>query len=242
MSPLTFRQVFILFLFFLLAACSPAKTKKPLPIETLAVLPFDSESNDVDAPDIMQRLVYLALKDSVYRVSDIEKTNAQLKEKGIQDGGQLPVLDPIKIAEDLNVQGLLYGNVESFSYTNLGFYLSRKVTLDLWLLDGTTGEKLWDNTRTSVRREVYVDKEKAGGAFLKGMAEQALDKIFTSPLSAEAMLATRTTLSTLPGFHFKGFGKEMKTNPIKPLKKKKKKNRGTLFKQLIQKGMKSKGK
>lgn len=227
-------------LFFLIAACAPAKKTKPLPIETIAVLPFDSESNNIDAPEIMQRLVYLALKNQVYRVVDNDKTNAHLKEKGIQDGGQLPVLDPIKIAEDLNVQGLLYGNVESFSYTNLGFYLSRKVTLDLWLVDGTTGEKIWENTRTSSRREVYVDKEKAGGAFLKGLAEQALDKIFKSPLSAEAMLVTRKTLSTLPGFQFKGFGKEMKSNPIKPLKTKKKKNKGDLFKKLLQKGLKPK--
>jgi hypothetical protein len=103
------------------------------------------------------------------------------------------------------VQGLLYGYVESFGYTNIGFYVERKVRLGLKLVDGQTGQTLWENTQTAAERKVAFDKKEAGDNFVKGLGDQLTDKLFKSPLEEEAKLATIKTLSTLPGFRFNGF-------------------------------------
>src|SRR5690348_6824781 len=95
-------------LFF--SGCKVEPVKPPL-VQTLAVLPFNNGSNDLKAADIMQRLAYLALKPSVYQVSDLDAVNKKLADVGIVDGGQLPALDPVKLGKDLGVQALLYGSV-----------------------------------------------------------------------------------------------------------------------------------
>ena len=146
-----------------LAGCKAKPTLPPL-VETVAVLPFDNESNDVDAADIMQRYVYLALKNSVYRVSDVQTVNDKLKEAGISEGGQLGALDPVKIGQDLGVQGLLYGYVESFGYLNIGFYTQKKVTLQLKMVDAATGATLWENSQTGATRNMTLDPEQGSMA------------------------------------------------------------------------------
>lgn len=191
-----------------LVACS-VPAPKPALVKTVAVLPFENMSNDLNAPDRLQQLVYLALKPSVYEVRSIDETNARLGEFGIKDGGQLPVLDPVKIAQDLGVQGLLYGSVENFGYTNLlGYYQSRKVTLSLRFVDGTTGSTLWEKTATGSTTEVNIDQKKAEEAFARGLAQQLADKALKLPLEPEARQAVVKALSTLPGFSFTGFAED----------------------------------
>jgi len=177
----------------------------------MAVLPFDNASNDVNAPDILQRYVYQALKNSPYQVQDLKQTNDFLAKIGIVDGGQLPAVDPVKLAQGLGVQALVYGSVEDFNYTNIGFYLQRKVALTLKVVDGSHGATLWENTASAARRQVNLSKDDAKRAFVKGIADQAADKIFHTPLEEEARQATIKTLYTLPGYQFAGFAKDETT-------------------------------
>jgi hypothetical protein len=188
-----------------LAGCVPPPTQTAPLVETIAILPFDNESNDLNAPDIMQQLVSMALQNSPYRISDIQAVNDKLASVGIVDGGQLPAVDPVKLGKDLGVQALLYGNVESFNYTNIGFYMQRKVNLELKLVDVATGNTLWENNGSHAARQVHLDKNEAGRAFAKGLAEQTVEKLFNSPLEEEAKLATIQALRKLPGFQFSGF-------------------------------------
>jgi hypothetical protein len=188
----------------LITSCKVVPPKPPL-VETVAILPFDNESNDINADVILQTYVYLALQPSPYRVSDIKDVSERLAKAGIVDGGQLPALDPVKIAKDMGVQALMYGYVESFGYTNIGFYVERKVRLGLKLVDGQTGQTLWENTQTAANRKIALDKKEAQKNFLQGLGNQFVDKLFKSPLEEEAKLAVIKTLSTLPGFRFNGF-------------------------------------
>ena len=192
--------------------CTGCKVEPPKPplVETVAILPFDSESNDVNAPDIMQRLVYLAMKSSAYRVLDIDETNAKLAKAGIQDGGQLPAVDPVKLGKDLGVQALLYGNVENFGYVNIGFYQEQKVTLELAMVNVTDGQNLWQNSGTGATRNLTLDKKEAQNRLTAGLAKQLVDKLFDSPLEEEACQATTKALATLPGFRFAGFSADEK--------------------------------
>ena len=200
---------------FLLAGCKVEPSKPPL-VQTIAILPFDNESNDINAADTMQRLTYLALKPSAYQVMDIEVVNKKLADVGIVDGGQLPALDPTKMGKDFGVQALLYGSVASFDYTNIGYFLQRKVTLDLKLVDVGTGQTLWEKSGTGATRQVHLDPQEAKQSLAKGLADQLADKMFKTPLEEEARLATLQALRSLPGFSFTGFAQDDKTpNGIK---------------------------
>lgn len=212
-----FGKISSLVIFSFLAGC---KVQPPLPplVETIAVLPFDNASNELDAADIMQKKVYLALKPSVYRVSDIKETNELLKTRGITEGGQLPALDPKLIAQDLKVQALMYGEVENFGYVNIGFYTERKVALSLRLINGTTGEKMWENSKSAATRKFTLDAKEAKENFVGGLAAQMVDKTMKMPLEAEACQAAILTLGNLPGFHFVGFAPD-EENPNREAKK-----------------------
>ena len=149
----------------------------------------------------MQRLTYDLLRTTGYQVSDIDQTNKKLESVGIIDGGQLPAVDPVKLGKDLGVQALLYGSVESFGYTNIGFYSQRKVTLALRMVDVATGQTLWENTGTGVTRDVAFDKDQAGKKLARGLAQQLADKATKNPLAEESRVATLQALRTLPGFN-----------------------------------------
>jgi hypothetical protein len=207
-----FRMSRRLILLVLLAfvGCKVEPVKPPL-VQTVVVLPFDSESNNVDAPDIMQRLTFLALKNSPYQVSDIDETNKKLADVGIVDGGQLPAVDPIKLGKDLGVQALLYGYVESFGSINIGFYMQRKVSVSLKMVDVLTGQTLWENSGTGATRQVTLDKNEAQANLAAGLATKLVEKMFNSPLEEEARIATINALRTLPGFSFHGFATDSKT-------------------------------
>jgi hypothetical protein len=189
----------------LLVGCEPPPVLPPL-VETVAVLPFDNESNNLDAPDILQKLVFEALKDSPYKSLEIDAVNGKLEKVGIVDGGQLAIVDPTKLGKDLGVQALIFGYVENFDYTNIGFYLQRKVKLDLKMVDVQTGATLWEGSGTGMQPQVFLNKDEAKKAFLEGVAKQTIDKIAKSPLDAEAKTAVENALRKLPGFKFHGFG------------------------------------
>jgi hypothetical protein len=60
-----------------LAACKVEPPKPPL-VQTIAILPFNNGSNDLNAAEIMQKLVYSTMKLSPYQTMDIAITNKKL--------------------------------------------------------------------------------------------------------------------------------------------------------------------
>ncbi len=214
MKPTGVRRAWLAALLFLfLVGCKVEAPKPPL-VETLAVLPFDNESNNLDAPEILQKLVQAALQKSPYKLMDLDAVNGKLSAVGIIDGGQLAIVDPVKLGKDLGVQALVFGYVENFDYTNIGFYLQRKVKLSLKVVDVQTGATLWENTGTGSRPQIFLNKDDAKKAFLEGVAEQTIEKIAKSPLEEEAQTAAMNALRTLPGFVFCGFGEPASVNKI----------------------------
>lgn len=182
----------------------PAPIVPPL-VETVAVLPFDNESNDLNAPDILQDYVYRALLASAYRPIEDRIVKEKLDVAGIVDGGQLAAVDPVKLGKDLGVHALLFGDVETFGYTNLGYFTSRKVTVELKLVDVATGQVIWEHSGTGANRDVTLDPAEAKRKLATGLAQQVVDKVAKSVLDPEAREAARHALSTLPGFYFNGF-------------------------------------
>ena len=186
-------------------ACKPPAPPKPPLVQSVAVLPFDNESNELNAPDIMQDYVYRALLNSPYRPLDIKEINDKLAAVGIVDGGQLAAVDPVKLGKDLGVQALIYGIVDDFGYTNVGYYTSRKVSIELKMVSVDTGETLWEGNGTAANRNLTFDPQQAKRNLAVGLAQQAIDKATKHPLDQESRDAAVRALATLPGYRFAGF-------------------------------------
>lgn len=191
-----------------LAGCRPPAVPKPPLVETVAVLPFDNESNDLNAPDILQKYVHLALSASPYRPLDIKEVNEKLAAAGIVDGGQLAAVDPVKLGRDLGVHALVFGNVESFGYTNVGYFASRKVTVQLRMVEVATGQTIWEGSGTGANRQLTLDSAQAKRNLAEGLARQTIEKVAKAPLDDESRRATVEALRTLPGYRFAGFAKD----------------------------------
>lgn len=190
-----------------LAGCAPIPTGPPL-VETVAVLMFDNESNELNAPDILQKYTTLALQKSPYRPLEMKTVNEFLEKAGIVDGGQLGIVDPVRLGKDLGVHALIFGNVESFDYTNVGYYASRKVTVELKMVDVTTGSVLWEHSGTGATRKLTIDSEQAKRNLAEGLGRQAIEKIAKAPLDDESRMAVIDALKTLPGYRYCGFAED----------------------------------
>ena len=186
-------------------ACRPPAPPKPPLVESVAVLPFDNESNELNAPDIMQDYVYRALLNSAYRPIDIKQVNDKLTSVGIVDGGQLAAVDPVKLGKDLGVHALIFGTVNEFGYTNIGFYTSRKVDIALKMVSVDTGETIWEGNGTAANRNLALDPKEAKKNLAVGLAQQAVDKATKRPLDKESRDAAVKALASLPGYRFCGF-------------------------------------
>ena len=88
---------------------------------------------------------------------------------------------------------------------NIGFYVQRKVGLELKLVEVKTGQTLWENSATAANVKVALNQNEAEQNFGKGVADQLVDKLAKTPLHEESMNATIKTLFSLPGFVFTGF-------------------------------------
>ncbi len=188
-----------------LFACAKPEPPKPPLVETVAVLMFDNESNDLNAPEIIQDYVYRALLKSPYRPLDIKDVNDKLISVGILDGGQLAAVDPVKLGKDLGVHALIFGNVETFGYTNIGYFTSRKVTVDLKMVSVDNGETIWEGSGTGADRNITLDPAEAKRNLAAGLAQQVIDKATKSVLDPESRQAVANALASLPGFRFCGF-------------------------------------
>ena len=189
----------------LFSSCDKVEPPKPPLVETVAVLMFDNESNDLNAPDIIQDYVYRALLKSPYRPIDIKAVNDKLISVGIVDGGQLAAVDPVKLGKDLGVHALLFGDVETYGYTNIGYFTSRKVTVELKMVSVDNGQTIWEGSGTGASRNVTLDPAQAKRNLATGLAQQVIDKATKSVLDEETREAVANALASLPGFKFCGF-------------------------------------
>lgn len=186
------------------AACGRAAHKtatrsaNQLGSRRVAVLPFDNQSVDLAGPGIVRGLVTSRLADLGYQPLGADEVDAKLRELGITDGGQLKTLTPKDIGKALGVEGLFYGTLEEFNFTNVGFYLSRVVRVRLRLVSADTGEALWENTGQDASRELHVKEGKAKKAFVRGVARKALENMTNTALAKESREAVRKLLRSAP--------------------------------------------
>lgn len=164
----------------------------------VAVLPFDNETTDMSAPDIMRKLAGEGFERRGYPTLDAAEVDTKLSALGISEGGQLPGLKPQDIGRALGVDLLCYGDVEDFTFQNLGFLIRKNVTLHVRLVSASTGETLYEGTGSGKDIKVFFNREEAKYAFIEQMAEKVVSNIFKVPLKREAGISAERALDSLP--------------------------------------------
>ncbi|MBU2567514.1 MAG: DUF799 family lipoprotein [Elusimicrobia bacterium] len=168
------------------------------PPSTVAVLPFNNHTIDMDGPVLVRRVFSEKLRRRGYNVKPEEETDDILRKQGITDGGQLPSIKPAKLAEVLGVDGLFYGDLIEFKYVTLGFYNTRVVEANFKLIDGYTGEMLWEDQRKATKTKIALSSEDALEVFKDKLVEKTVDKMLRMPLKEETDLVIKRVISTLP--------------------------------------------
>ena len=188
----------------LLAACAGggsytvSPSLRAAPDVRVAVLPFDNQTTDVNADEILRRLAEEGFSKRGYAPLAPEDVDSRLSALGISDGGQLPAVKPEELGKALGTDLLCYGDVEDFTFQNLGFVVRKNVRLRVKLVSAATAETLYEGTGAGKDVKVYLDKDQARAAFVEQLAVKLVQNIFKTPLKREAEAAAWKALDRLP--------------------------------------------
>ena len=180
------------------AASKPYVSNNYASAGKIAVLPMANESNDLDGPVFLRKLIQDGLARRGFQVLPTDQIDAQLKVEGFTDGGQLRATTPQKIGTWTGADSLLYSTLESFDYINVGFYTQRRVKVIARLVSAQTGERLWEAEREGSTRLVATNQKQAKELFATQLAVKAAEKMMHRPLQAESTIAVERLLSTVP--------------------------------------------
>jgi len=195
----TFRLLLPLLAIYIVGCPSPEirpRHTKPFP-QTVALLPMDNHSNSLLGPVLLRKLLEDILSGSSIDVQDTKDTDAILKKAGITDGGQLGSMTPEKLGKLLGVDGLLYGELLDFNYTNIGIISKRSVKARLYLVDPATGDTTWDATKQEVNSKTAFTADAMKENFALGLGTKLLETAMQSPLRPETETVARDLLGDL---------------------------------------------
>jgi hypothetical protein len=164
----------------------------------VAVLPFDNQSTDITAPDVMRKLAEENFGKRGYLPLPAEEVDSKLSGLGVSEGGQLPGVKAEDIGKALGADLLCYGSVEDFTFQNLGFIIRKSVKLQLKLVSASTGETLYEGSGAGKDMKVFLNKDEAKAAFVEQLAVKLVQNILKTPLKKEAEAAAWKALDGLP--------------------------------------------
>lgn len=164
----------------------------------VAVLPFDNQSTDISAPEIMRKLAAEGFGRRGYPLLPQDEVDQKLAALGVSEGGQLPGLKPADLGLALGAELLCYGDVEDFTFQNLGFVIRKNVSLRIKIVAASTGETLYEGTGAGRDLKVFFDRDQAKVAFVEQLAVKLAQNIFKVPLKREAEAAANRALDRLP--------------------------------------------
>jgi TolB-like protein len=118
-------------------------------IKKVAVLPFENNSDNKSAGEIVRQLVISellasGLVDVVYS-GDVM---AALKRQDIREITSLTSKQIRNLGKDLKVQAIITGSVNRFGMTRMGKISAPEVTVTIMMADTDTGSIIWSTTVT----------------------------------------------------------------------------------------------
>ncbi len=173
------------------------------PPKSVAVLLFANETNDVEAPELVRKILNEILPRHGYSPVDGKEVADILKTKfGITDGGQLGSVTAEELGKAMNADGLFFGNVLSFQDLPLGYIRKRTVKVNLKLYDALTGKVMWEDEKGWTTPEIHINAEEARRAAAWQVIDRQRRRIDGTFLREETILALEHALRTLPAQAF----------------------------------------
>jgi len=126
---------------------------------SIAVLPIQNETVDMDAPKIFRHRLVSTVFHKGYVSPPEAEIDSKLLERDIREAGQLGSMTPQEIGKHLNIDALLYTTVTQCSTVYLVSYASLKVGARFKLIDVKTGEQLWGSEHEVVERKLCLDED-----------------------------------------------------------------------------------
>jgi hypothetical protein len=171
---------------------------------TIAVLPMDNMSPDLDAtplvrPIVQQRMVYKG-----YNCVPLDKIDAMLKEKGVMVSHDVYMFKPQELGELLGVDAVVYGTITEFNKHYAVLYADILVGIQLEMVDTRTGESLWKSEHVSEENTALLNILLIATQlddWQKALAEVAIANAAFAALSQYrpyAEDAARQTMQSLP--------------------------------------------
>jgi len=166
--------------------------------ESVAVLPFDNQTPDLQGPGLVRKMVFERVPACGYRSLGLEEIDSRLHGIGITDGGQLGAVETAKLGELLGGEGLLYGTLEEFAFQNVGVVRRRLVRLRLKLIEASSGEKLWEGVGVGQQVDAAVKKKDITRSFIEGLVERVAEKALGVALQPESRKAVEQLFREFP--------------------------------------------
>jgi len=149
----------LLILAGLAASCAPTQvgpiTLNPafsqLAPRTVAVLPFDNMSPNLDATPLVRPIVNERMRDLGYQVKPLDQVDKVLQENGVMVSHDVYAFTPAELGQMLGVDAVLFGTVTDFNTKYAVVYSSVAVGVKLELKECQSGESLWQNSAYSSR-------------------------------------------------------------------------------------------
>jgi len=118
---------------------------------TVAVLPFDNMSTDLDATPLIRPIVAERLRCRGYEVPDLEWTDQILQESGVMVSHDVRSFTALELGRMLGTDAVMFGMVTDFTTKYAVVYASVAVQLRLELVDCRSGQILWQNEQRAAQ-------------------------------------------------------------------------------------------
>lgn len=166
------------------------KAKAP---RSIAVLPVQNESVNLQAPEILRPIVHQKIRQKGYETPALSFVDSKLAERDIREAGQIHSLPPQQLGKLLGVDALLYTTVTEFSTTYLVAYAAIIVGARFELRSAGTGELLWQADHQVKDIKVGVDQKRM---------QETLKFAVQQPYTPYCQKVTDICLATLPNGPF----------------------------------------
>ena len=162
----------------------------------VAVAPFENDTNNVGAPEVVRAMVQEELVRRGYAPLPLAEADRRFHAAGISQGEHLKAVSPAKVAAATGTKRILTGKVDEFKILNVGVYYRRQARVTLSMRD-ETGRVLWQAPGVSVR-QVLARPQDAGKVLLAGLIGATLEKMTKTYLKEDVGFAVKESLPYLP--------------------------------------------
>jgi hypothetical protein len=177
------------------------------PIAKVAVLPVQNFTPDMDGAEWVRSDISAMVPTRYYTVLPNDQVDQILRDKmGVTLGGQIDYTNPSTgapsptvVGQTLDVDGLMYCNLEDFANLVTGFYNRRKVKATCRLVNAKTTDVVWEKAEEASNSEVNISISGAINAVKEKVVTSVINSALrANPLKLETSQVIQKMQSTLP--------------------------------------------